>query len=120
MVRWCAEWASLAVLAVVFGMAPRQTASQKDLELWWADLGNTTDGAKAYRAMGQLAGAPAKAVPFLGDRLRPVAHVADGRVPRLIADLGSEKFAVRDKAQRELEELQDLAEVELAKTLEAA
>src|SRR5438876_10008160 len=101
MIRWCAEWASLAVLAVVFGMAPRQTGWREALEVWWVDLGNTTDGAKAYRAMGQLAGAPAEAVPFLGDRLRPIANIPGGRVTQLIADLGSEKVAVREKAQRE-------------------
>src|SRR5436190_12406793 len=114
MIRWGVEWLCFAVLAAAFGISAGQAGSREALELWWADLGNTTDGAKAYRAMGLLAGAAAKAVPFLADRLRPVPKIQGERVSQLVADLGSEKFAVRDKAQRELEEIQDLAVEELA------
>jgi hypothetical protein len=118
MTQWSAKWVSFAFLSVVFGIASGETGSREDLKLWWADLGST-DGVKAYRAIGQLVGDSAKAVPFLGDHVRPVANIPNDRVSQLIVSLGSDKFAVRDKAQRELEELQDLATEELVKTLGA-
>src|SRR5262249_57065365 len=55
---------------------------------------------------------------LLRDDLRPAAEVAPERLARLVADLGSETFAVRQKAARELEELGDLAEPALRRLAE--
>src|ERR1700733_12208270 len=67
--------------------------------------------------MGRLTAASAKAAPFLAERLRPIAGTPRERIAQLVADLGSDEFAVRQKAQRELEALEDRAEEELVKTL---
>jgi WD domain, G-beta repeat len=95
--------------------ATRPSAS--DLELLWAQLAGE-DAAKAYQAMHMLASAPGPTVTFLEKNLR-VAVSADGRlVTRLIADLDSDQFAVRQMAVEQLENLSELAEAALRKELQ--
>jgi hypothetical protein len=57
-------------------------------------------------------------VAFLQDHLQPVPHVSEEHVARLIADLDSGKFAVRQKAAKDLELLAEAAEGPLRKALE--
>jgi hypothetical protein len=105
-----------ALLGLVVAVTCVASASPEDLERWWADLAST-DGARAYRAMGQRATAPQRSVSFLDGHLRPVTGLPRRQVSQLIADLDSERYAVREKAQQELEKLQDLAEQELREAL---
>jgi hypothetical protein len=85
----------------------------------WAALADA-DAAKAYEAMRALGASPAQAVPWLRERVRPVKAVVERRkLARLIADLGSEDFAVRDEATRELEKLGEQAEAALRAGLAA-
>jgi hypothetical protein len=56
-----------------------------------------------------LAADPTRSVPFLAERLRPVARAEEKRLGRLIADLSSDQFAVRDRARAELEKLGEAA-----------
>jgi hypothetical protein len=82
----------------------------------WADLA-AADAARAFRARGALASSPAEAVALLKERLRP-AQAADAQVVRqLLADLRSERFAVRDRAERALGGLGDLAEGALRRAM---
>jgi WD40 repeat protein len=85
-----------------------------DLERLWSDLAD--DAAAADRALETLARAPKQSVTFLQQRLRPAAipaaHV------KLVADLDSKDFTVRDKAFRTLDGLGEEAEGVLYKTLE--
>jgi RNA polymerase sigma factor (sigma-70 family) len=74
----------------------------------WADLA-TADGPRAFQARGALASSPA-AVAFFKTRLRPAQAAGAERLRQLLDDVGSDKFAIRDKAQAELETLGDLAE----------
>src|SRR5262249_5384663 len=67
------------------------------------------EGARAYRAMWARAASP-RSVPFLAKRVRPVAPPEKGRLARLLADLESEQFAVRDRASQELAAAAELAE----------
>jgi RNA polymerase sigma factor (sigma-70 family) len=104
----------------VTGMCPEGKWSTRDLrpgeiERLWADLGGE-DGAAAYRAVWALAAAR-QAVPFLAERLRPMPGVEDKRLTRLIAELDSEQFEVRNRAAKELEQLGELAEPALRKAL---
>src|SRR5262249_20624637 len=73
-----------------------------------ADLGGP-DAVQAYRAVRTLAAAPRSSVAFLKQHLRPVAPADAKQVARLLADLDSDQFAVRDKAMQELEKLGDSA-----------
>jgi hypothetical protein len=82
----------------------------------WEDLG-AADGARAFRARCELAAAPEESVAFLKSRLQPARQGEAERLRRLLDELGSERFAVRDKAQAELEALGDVAEPALRQAL---
>jgi RNA polymerase sigma factor (sigma-70 family) len=97
--------------------AKRLALRPADFAACWTDLGG--EAAAAYRAIGRLARAP-EAVARLRDRLRPVAAADARRVARLIADLDSEKFPVRERATAELAELGELAAPALRKALAGA
>jgi WD40 repeat protein len=85
---------------------PRGPAlSPRELARLWDDLGGA-DAQKAHRACGPLRAAPAQAVPFLAGRLRPVAAADLARVRKLLTDLGSDSFTVREKATAELARLE--------------
>ncbi len=82
----------------------------------WADLAST-DAPRAFRARGALASTPAEALPLMKEHLRPARPADAQRLRRLLADLESEQFAVREKAQTELQGLGDLAEPALRQAL---
>jgi WD40 repeat protein len=69
-------------------------------------------------AMQALLGVPRQTVPLLKKYLRPVSRLTPGRLTKLVSDLGDRKFAVRDKASAELEQLDELAEAALRRALE--
>jgi len=87
-----------------------------DLDAAWADLAGD-DALKAYRTVQKLSGSAKDAIPYLGRRLRPVPAADETRLTRLIADLDSEDFAVRENATKELEKLEDTALGRLRKAL---
>jgi RNA polymerase sigma factor (sigma-70 family) len=99
------------------GRASAADLSAKELSTLWAELASP-DAARGHAAMGELASRPRQAAALLRERLRPAAEVAPERLARLVADLGSETFAVRQKAARELEQLGDLAEPALRRLAE--
>ncbi len=78
-----------------------------ELEACWSDLAGD-DAARAYRAVRRLAASPAGAA-FLRKRLPPAAPPDAERLGRLLADLNSDQFAVRDRAAKELEKLGEAA-----------
>lgn len=83
----------------------------------WDDLAGK-DARRAFRARGTLASSPNQALKVLKARLHPAQAVNPQRLRRLLTDLESEQFAVREKAQKELEALGDLAEPALREALE--
>jgi WD40 repeat protein len=97
---------------VVRDLAPR------DLERLWADLADQ-DAAKAHQAVWTMAAVPAKAVPFLKEQLRPTAALDAKQVQRLIADLDSPEFAVRERAHKKLASFGEQAEPALRQALES-
>jgi WD40 repeat protein len=86
------------------------------LNALWNDL-RDADAARAYQAEQALLEAGDLVVPFLKERLRPAAITDSERINRLLADLDSDKFAVREKAVRELEAMGDATEPALRKVL---
>ena len=88
----------------------------KQLESLWADLAGQ-DTRKAYQAVAALIAGARDSVPFLQERLRSLATPDAQRVARLLADLDSDAFAVREKASQELEKLGEQAEPILRKAL---
>ena len=87
------------------GLAPLPGGRVESL---WADLANT-DAAKADRAIWTLIASPQASISFLEDHLRPAVAPEAKRIDKLIADLDSNRFAVREKASQELEKLGELA-----------
>ena len=81
----------------------------------WADL--ASDPLKALAARGSLADSPAEAVVLLKKRLEPVRPADADHLKRLLADLDGDTFAVREKARKGLEALDDRAADALRETL---
>jgi WD40 repeat protein len=73
------------------------------------------DAAAAYRAVWGLADDPARSVPFLRERLRPVPAAEPAVLARHLADLDANEFEVRQRAETELKRLGDAAESALRK-----
>jgi hypothetical protein len=90
--------------------------SADELKAQWSILAGT-DAAAAYRAVQALAADPPHAVPYLRERLRPVALVEEKRLTELLAALASDQFKVRDQATLELEKLGESAAHALRKAL---
>jgi len=83
------------------GQAP---PGAKEVEALWGDLAGA-DASRAYRAILTLSHAPAQAMPVLKTRLRPAVMLTppqQERLRKLVRDLDDRRFAVRDKASREL------------------
>jgi RNA polymerase sigma factor (sigma-70 family) len=87
--------------------------TRAELETLWTDL--SKDAAEAYRAIWDLVLAPDVSTPFLKERLKPVIPLPAA----LIADLDSDRFAVRDKAVKTLEAQGEAAEDAIRKALQA-
>jgi WD40 repeat protein len=91
---------------------PRRDLTRQEIAELWGRLGD-----EAHEAIWKLVGAPAAAVAFLREKLRPVAAPDAKEVARLLADLDSARFAARAAATHRLEELGELVERELRKAL---
>jgi WD40 repeat protein len=91
--------------------------SSKELSDSWAALASP-DAAEAYRAIWALTAAPAQALPLLKAQLKRLSDPDPKETARRIADLDSDDFNVREKAEQELAELNDLVEPALHKTLD--
>lgn len=77
--------------------------SRETIERFWNDLGGE-DAVQAYRAVWGLAENYQQAAPVLQDRLR-IGTGAEKVVDRLIADLDSDSFALRERASAELKKM---------------
>ena len=106
-------------LAEVLGDGRKLPQFSEPSEVWsslWADLADD-DAAKAYRAVYTLIGGGKESVAFLQQQLKP-SSIGPQRIPRLLADLDNEEFAVREKASDELAKLGEEALPALQKALE--
>jgi hypothetical protein len=88
----------------------------RELDALWADLGSA-DAAQAYRAVRALVAVPDRSLPLLRQHLRPEPAPDPKHLARLIADLDDDKFEVREKATRDLEDLGSQARPALGKGL---
>jgi WD domain, G-beta repeat len=95
------------------GRARVLTLSADQVGALWRDLA-AHDAAKAFEAVQTLARAPAQAVPLVRERVPPVSAA---KLARLLQDLDSDTFAVRDRAMKELAQLGKFAEPSLRKAL---
>jgi hypothetical protein len=105
----------LAALGDVPG--PTASASAVQLQAWWDDLAR--GGTATHRALAGLVAHPEQVVPFLRQRLQPVAPVDAKRLAALLRGLDAERYADRQKATAALEQLGDLAESAMRAALAA-
>jgi RNA polymerase sigma factor (sigma-70 family) len=96
--------------------APASKLDADGVAAAWTDLGSA-DAARAFRARGAFVSSPEEALALLKGRLRRAQAADPQRVRTLLADLDSERFAVREKAQADLEALGELAEAALRQAL---
>jgi hypothetical protein len=89
--------------------------STQDLDNLWSDLASR-DAVRAYRALEGLSTTADQAVSLVRRRLRPAVEDRE-RIDRLIADLGSERYPVRQQAMTELTGLLEVAEARLRQVL---
>jgi RNA polymerase sigma factor (sigma-70 family) len=104
---------SIDTTAIAWDLTGRLNANLRplgaaELDACWAELASD-NAEQAYQSICRLAKSPKEAVSYLGERLRPIERVDAERVGRLIADLDSARFAVRDAAEKELEKLGEKA-----------
>jgi WD40 repeat protein len=93
-------------------------AGRGPAEQHWEDLGRA-DAAVAFRAMAELVRTPQEAVALFRARQRAEGLVTADRIAGLIADLSHARYAVRDKATKELARLEGQARRALLKALAA-
>jgi dipeptidyl aminopeptidase/acylaminoacyl peptidase len=84
------------------------TASLLDLDAAWRDLASGESDA-AFQAMRRLVSSPKDAIPFLQKRVLPIPVPDQNRLAKLIADLDSNQFDLREAARLELEKLGETA-----------
>jgi hypothetical protein len=95
------------------GWPPPRQWGEADFARAWKMLGGT---GKGYTVVWDLVACGDDAVRWLRKTWKPVS--AQQRATRLVADLDSDDFAVRDRARQELEELAEEAEPVLRASLE--
>jgi WD40 repeat protein len=108
----------LLVFFACFGAACGEPSPTGTLDALWSDLADA-DAVKAYRSVWALTKTPKETTAYVGERLKPTAAPDAQKVERLVTDLNSDRFAVRDKANQELARLGGLVEPALRKALEA-
>lgn len=79
-----------------------------ELEACWKDLAGE-DAGRALQAMARLVKSPKETVVMLRERLQAAKAPPADELRRLIADLDSDQFKVREAATKRLIELDDLA-----------
>jgi hypothetical protein len=88
-----------------------------EMQAFWDDLGHPST-LTVRHSVWALAEAPARAVPFVAERVHPVsASVTPERLAKLLANLDDRQFEARRKAAEELERLGELAEPTVRKEL---
>jgi hypothetical protein len=95
---------------------PNIELSPKEMERLWTDMAGD-DAATTYRAMQALVAQPKQAVAFFAACVPKLQSLDEPRVDKLLADLDSDDFTVREKATEELLGGNELVEKALRKAL---
>ena len=106
------------VRRILFGPIEQESATLTDEELSevWEDL--STDSSRAFRAMAILVHAPLQSTPYLVKQVKDLVPKSDpATIDRLILELDSDTFKVREAAHRKLIDLRVIAEAQLRKAL---
>jgi hypothetical protein len=105
--------------ALRLGTPAPTSEPQRSMDQLWGDLAGA-DTEKAEAALAALVARPEDAVRLAKRHLRPAAPLPAARLGKLLADLEAEEFTVRDRAEKELERLDELVESALRRALAKA
>jgi WD40 repeat protein len=98
------------------GPDPAPKPALKDLTDAWQRL-EDPDAGRAYAGLCRMAADPGPAAAFLRRHLRPLRRPDPARLARLVAELDSDVFAVRERATQELAALGEAAAPALEQVL---
>jgi hypothetical protein len=104
---------------LAWDIRPPRVAVSVPLESAWNDLAAREAG-KSFKSEGRFLAAPADAVKFFAEKIKPVEALDPKRIQRLLADLDSNEFAVREAASKALDGLDQQAQPYLEETLKSA
>ncbi len=93
---------------LAWDLRPPRVADSVSLESAWNHL-TAKEASESFRSEGRFLAAPAETVKLFAEKIKPVAALDPRRIRRLLADLGSEVFAVRDAAAKALHGLDEQA-----------
>lgn len=113
----CAKDGTVVIWDATKPSTPRMVAEHRLPDSLLEELGR--DAATAQRAAAQLTSRPEVAVTFLRAKLAPASTVKSEQIDALIRELDDEKYAVREKGAKLLEQLDTQAEAQLLKALAA-
>ncbi len=98
----------LDTTVLAWDVRPPRVADTVSLESAWNNLGKREAG-ESFKSEGKFLAAPADTVKLFAEKTKPVAALDPKRIRRLLADLGSDKFAVREAASKALRGLDEQA-----------
>jgi RNA polymerase sigma factor (sigma-70 family) len=107
---------SLDTTVLAWDLRPPRVADAVSLESAWDALAAREAG-EAFRSEGRFLAAPAETARYFAARVKPAEALDPRRVQRLLTDLDSDKFAVREAASNALEGLDEQAVPYLEATL---
>jgi WD40 repeat protein len=99
---------SLDTTVLAWDLRPPRVAESVSLESAWNALAAGEAG-EALRGEGRFLAAPADAVRSFAEKIKPAEALDPKRVQRLLADLDSDAFAVREAASKALERFDEQA-----------
>lgn len=111
--------APLYIWDIVRALGKQAKTSPSRLEQAWTDLA-AEDAGKAWVAVWLLAQDPGRSVSLLHSRLTAAQPADAARITKLIEELASPRFAVRERAAAEIERVGEQAEEPLRKALPRA
>jgi hypothetical protein len=109
---------SLDTTVLAWDIRPPRVADSVSLESAWNDLA-TKGAGESFKTEGRFLAAPAEAVKLFAEEVKPVEVLDPKRMQGLLADLGSDKFAVREAASKALQGLDQQAKPYLEATLKS-
>jgi hypothetical protein len=109
---------SVDTTVLAWDTQPPRVADSVVLESAWNDLA-TREASVSFRSEGRFLMAPADAVKFFAEKVKPVEALDVRRIQRLVADLGGDEFAVREAASKALQELDEQTIPYLEETLQS-
>ncbi|HTU91848.1 MAG TPA: sigma-70 family RNA polymerase sigma factor [Gemmataceae bacterium] len=107
---------SVDTTVLAWDLRPPRVAASAPLESAWKDLAAREAG-ESFQSEGRFLAAPADTVKLLAEKVKPAAALDPKRIQRLLVDLGSDVFAVREAASQALLGLDEQAIPYLEATL---